>query len=234
VQKSEGFKDTHPIGLATAMNTFVFLSCGIIVLIGCSGVQQESPTTPSNQGTEATPMPQTSASGFPPLNEQDLIRLNERFPRRQQEVLLNAEYVDVFELGECLYGPVKSNSNNQGLSPIEKNKFQGCRVSRHVRVSDSEQRKELVEGILYSIGSSGNGMACFEPRHAVRAIHKGERIELVICFECENFRGSPEHLPVTNFAGDIVEPWEKFSGGFSPAVEPLFERILSKATSKHR
>lgn len=234
MHRLQGFRKTDQFGVAwsTAIIICVVL-CGVCVMTGCLGAQQQSPPPPNNESTEATPIPQTSAAGFPPLSEEDLKRLDERFPKRLREVLQNAKHIDVFELGECLFSPVASNSNSRAPSPIEKNKFQGCRISRRARVSDPEPRKELVEGILYSIGS-GHGNACFTPRHAIRAVHNGERIELEICFECENFQGWPEQQEVKNFAGDIVVPWEKFSGGFSSATKPLFERILSKASSRRR
>lgn len=219
------------IWLTTVVKSCV-LSFVIVVPIGCSTAQQQTQPPPANERTFPTASTQTTAS-FSPLNEQDLKRLDERFPSRQREVLQNALSIDVYEFDDRF--PIKDKSNALGLWPIEKNKFQGYGVSRHARVSDNEQRKELVEGLLYSIGSSGNGMACFGPRHGIRAVHKGERIELLICFECENFQGAPTFgSPVTDFAGNRVEPSEKFSGGFSPAVEPLFERILSRASSKPR
>lgn len=225
------------IGLPTAIRTCVVLSCGILAIIACSEAQQRSPPPPpTNEQTESTPASQTSASGIPPLTEQDSVRLEERFPKRQREVLQNAKHVDVYELGDCQF-PEKGGPNDQGLWPIEKNKFQGCRVLRRARVSDPAERKGLVDTILYSIGSSHMGNACFWPRHGIRAVHDGQLIELLICFECENFKGAPVFRsgslrdPAGNWIGP---PTEKFSGGFSPAAEPLFERILSRKSSNRR
>ncbi len=202
------------------------LSFVIFLSIGCSTADQQTQPPPAYERAGPTASPQTSVFGFPPLSEQDLKQLDERFPSRQRDVLQNASSIDVYEFNDRF--TMKDKSNAHGLWPIEKNKFQGYGVSRHARVSDSEQRKELVAGIRYSVGSSGNGNACFGPRHGIRAVHKGERIELLICFECENFRGSPTFgSSVTDFAGNRVEPSERFGGGFSPAVEPLFERILA-------
>jgi hypothetical protein len=198
----------------------------------CAKIEQQSPPL-TNPQTEATPIDQMSASQFPSLTEQDLKRLDERFPEHQRSVLQNAEQIDVFELADCMHNPTKSGPDDQGLWPINSGKFQNCEVSRHAKVSDAGEKKELVEGILYSI-SSGYGAACFSPRHGVRAIYNSERIEMLICFECENFEGAPEFRTVTNFAGDRVGPSEKFSGGFSTAVKPLFERILLNASPKSK
>src|SRR5205814_192635 len=101
-------------------------------------------------------------SAFPALNEQDLKRLDERFPKRQREVLQNAQRIDVYGFEQC-----GISFYDEELSPVEPGKFQGCPVLRHAKVSDPELRKELIEGILYSIGSSGNGNACFGPRHGI-------------------------------------------------------------------
>lgn len=186
-----------------------------VSVIGCSEAQREIQPPATNEQADATPEPQASQSSFPLLNAQDLKRLDERFPKRQNEVLQNAQRIDVYEIEQC-------GAMGQELWPVEKGKFQGCRVLRHAKVSDLEQRKELIESILYSIGSSGNGNACFGPRHGIRASHNGERMELLICFECENFRG------VTRSDS------ETFGGGFSPASEKLFERVLAaKKTSEN-
>jgi len=154
----------------------------------------------------------------------DLKRVAERFPNRQREVLQNAQHIDVYEIEVC-------GLMEEELLPIERGKFQGCRILRQVKVSNTEQRKELIEGILYSIGSSGNGNACFSPRHGIRAVHNGERIELLICFECENFRGVPPphyvSVPGRDSGTFASRDFETFSGGLSRASEQLFERILS-------
>jgi hypothetical protein len=128
----------------------------------------------------------------------------------------SAQFIDVYEIEQC-------GATGYELSPLEKGRFQGCRVLRHAKVSDPEERKELIEGLLYSIGSSGNGNACFSPRHGIRASHGGERIELLICFECEIFQGAPSSKAVA-FDGSYSE---NFGGGFSTASQELFERILA-------
>lgn len=159
-------KVTCQIDLTTAIKIFVVLATAMLLFIGCARIEQQSPPPLTNQQTEATPIAQMSASEFPSLAKQDLIRLDERFPEHQRGILQNAKHIDLFEIRDCLYSPVNGVPDNQGLWPIERSKFQNCQVSRHTRVSDDGERKELVEGILYSVGSSGNGAACFSPRHA--------------------------------------------------------------------
>ena len=191
----------------TSLIRICVLTFVTFTVIGCSKAQRETQPPATNEVTEATPAPQAFLSPFPLLNEQDLKRLDERFPRRQREVFQNAQRIDVYEIEQCL-------AVGEEPLPLKKGKFQGCRVLRHAAVTDSEQRKELTEAILYSIGS-GLGMACWGPRHGIRASHNGDRVELIICFECENFMGEPR------LHG------ETFGGGFSTASEELFERILA-------
>lgn len=213
---------------------YVVLVCLLIIFVGCSGGEQVTLSSPSGEPAEPTPVTQTSDSVATPLNEQDIVQLKERFPSRQLEVLKNAKHVDVFEIAECLTDSATGKPNEHGLWPIEKNTFQGCLVSRQARVSDSEERKEFVDAVIYSIASWGNGNACWGPRHGIRVVHNEERIELLICFECENFRGAPAFgAPlVRTFDGNYIGGRERFGGGFSPEIEPLFEKILSRVSKR--
>ncbi len=228
----QGLRNKLALDLPRAIKICFVLLCSVIVLAGCAITEQNSPPTPSNERTEATPVSQKSDSGVPLLNEQDLKRLDERFPKRQLEVLQNAKQIEVYEVDVTF---TQGCPSDQELLPIKKNEFQGCRVLRHARVSDPEERKEFVDTVIYSIASWPNSNACWGPRHGIRAVHNEERIELLICFECENFRGAPTYgsSSVKDVAGNYVGGnRERFGGSISPEIEPLFERILSKASKK--
>ena len=222
IARSQLCKSAHEKGKSwTTLIRICVLFFVAFAVIGCSEAQRETQPPATNELTDATPAPQASQSSFPLLNEQDLKRLEERFPKRQRQVLENAQRIDVYEIKPCLA------MLREELLPVERGKFQGCPVLRHAAVTDSEPRKELTGGILYSIGSSHGMMACWSPRHGIRASSNGERVELIICFECENFRGEPHSHGVT-FAGEYSET---FGGGFSRASEELFERILAAKKS---
>jgi len=48
-----------------------------------------------------------------------------------------------------------------------------------------EERDEVLTLLYRGIALSDGSMArCFEPRHAIRAMHRGHTVDLLICFEC--------------------------------------------------
>lgn len=175
---------------------------------GCSQLavqSQQGDSVDTKPTPEAAPTPFT----FPRLSKDNLERLDERLPSRSREILEKTDLIQVFETKICLAG--------RSLAPIEQNKFQGCDILRRAEITDPQLRKQLLEGMFYAIGSSGLGAACSSPRHGVRAEYPGKRIEMLICFQCENFRGA------SNFGN--------FGGGFSRAPQELFEQILRNSPS---
>lgn len=216
---------------ARSLQICLAVFCNGLVLLGCAVTEQTIPPVLSNVQTEATPLLHIPDSGPPPLNEEEIERLKERFPSKQLEVFKNADQINVYEV-DVTFTP--SCPSSEELPPIQKNKFQGCRVLRHTRITDAQKLKEFVDAVFYSIGSWHSGNACWSPRHGVRAVKGDQRVELLICFECENFRGAPAFGPplVRTFDGNYIGGRERFGGGISPAIEPLFETILSKASQR--
>ena len=180
-----------------------------VVHFGCASTVAPAPSNSPTVAVSPT-QPETPPGPSAPQPLSDMARLEERFPKGAREIMEAADRIRVYELKECGFSVFTPT-----LTPIEKNKFQGCTLDRQTEVRDQKLRKELVERIWHAIASSGNGNACFEPRHGIRAEHDGRRVELIICFECENFRGVST---VGNFGG----------GFFATGVEEFFERILSR------
>lgn len=174
----------------------LIILCGILTFSCYRNAARHENNIPESTASTATPYP-FDGSVFQ--------KLDERFPKPMREVFEKAAKVQVLEVGECLYG----NGRSQ---PKQKDQFQGCSVLRQASVTEPELRKQLVEEVEFAIGSHHSGMACFGPRHGIRAESNGKRVELLICFECENFRGASS--------------MGSFGGGISPAVEKLFVRIL--------
>lgn len=52
------------------------------------------------------------------------------------------------------------------------------------RISDSATRDQLIKGLFGSLQPEGPRSACFNPRHAIRAMRGGKTVDVVICFEC--------------------------------------------------
>ena len=69
-----------------------------------------------------------------------------------------------------------------------KGSFHGYKVLAKTGVKDTKTRQRLISALLQGMReNSGNLAACFNPRHGIRAIHKGSHADLVICFECLQF-----------------------------------------------
>lgn len=161
--------------------------------IGCSQVQSGPASMPT-----PTPVPRPT--------ESEADRQERKLPKRSRDLLQLAKSLEVFEVEPCLA--------NHTLKPIESGKFLGCKVTKNKIVTDAGKKGQLLNALFQAIGSSGTGMGCFTPRHGIRAVYKEDRIEVLICFECENFRG--------------VSTFENFGGSLSIAPEKLFEDILAK------
>ncbi len=187
----------------------IILFLALIFSTGCVAETTRSQLQPTPQQNIATSTPKSTPSSFPELSAADSRRLDERFPKQSRQILEQAEKIEVFEIESC------SEAFYPKLGRIEPGKFQGCRITRKAIIKDANLKQKLLAKLFYGVGSSPGGMACFSPHHGVRAIHKNERVELIICFECWNFRGASS-------AGE-------FGGSITNAPEELFEQILANA-----
>ena len=67
----------------------------------------------------------------------------------------------------------------------ENGSFHGYRVLGRVVISDANTHQKLVSALLQGMReNSGEAAHCFNPRHGIYAIRKGNQADLVICFEC--------------------------------------------------
>jgi hypothetical protein len=80
-------------------------------------------------------------------------------------------------------------------------------------VKDAALKRQLLDALYYGIGKSGGSAMCFYPRHGIRGIYNGEKVELAICFQCQNYRGAAKS--------------GTFGGGFSNAPKEFFDYLLS-------
>ena len=63
------------------------------------------------------------------------------------------------------------------------NDFHGYQVLGKVALN-METRNKLIQELLKGMDGAKSVADCFNPRHGIRANHKGKTIDLVICFEC--------------------------------------------------
>lgn len=185
-----------------------------IILCGALAFSCANNSSRSDQNIPAsTPIPDPpygfDGSEFNKVDPSELLTRDQQFPPQMRDILENAPRIQLFETEVCSPG-------GETLTPKVKGRFQGCKVVRQADVTNPEARQRLVEEIIVAMRPFEFGAACFDPRHGVRAEHDGRRVELLICFECINFRG------VSNEAS--------FAGGFSTSAEESFKRILTEKT----
>jgi hypothetical protein len=65
--------------------------------------------------------------------------------------------------------------------------FHGYKVLGKTTVK-GDVRKELVGAFLKGMEGDIQPAKCFDPRHGIRATHDGKTFEVVICFECAQFK----------------------------------------------
>jgi hypothetical protein len=186
----------------------------LILIFGVSCAQNKihSQQQPLPTQEVLTPTVTPTPFSFPKLPVSESSRLDERLPKKARSVLEQAEQIELFELKfnmQCL---------SPELEPIQANKFQGCDYTKKAVITDVSLKKQILDGLFYAVGSSDSGAMCFTPRHGLRAIYKDKRVELIICFQCGNFRGASS-------VGRV-------GGGMSSAWKELFEQVLANSKEK--
>jgi hypothetical protein len=90
-----------------------------------------------------------------------------------------------------------------------------------VEVTDPERRREVVRAVRGDIraGFTVTQAKCFNPRHVLRVVKGGRKIDVVICFECNNY--------------ELYDGEQLVTTGGTPAIagsaEPLLNKILTDA-----
>jgi len=63
--------------------------------------------------------------------------------------------------------------------------FHGYPILGKIEIKEPADRTTIMRALAQGIAKSdGNRAACFWPRHAIHAVHKGTSIDYVICFQC--------------------------------------------------
>src|SRR5687768_17239951 len=167
--------------------------------------RQQPPVPNSNAPTSTKPTPFSLEN----MSVADSERLERMLPAKVRSILEQSEQLELLDLNPDL--PCIDPKTN----PRQRNSILGCRVAKKAVINDANLKKQLIDSFISGVATPGRGMACFTPRHGLRAIHKNERVELLICFECEGFQGE-------STAGNV-------GGTFDTAVQELFLQILNDA-----
>jgi hypothetical protein len=98
--------------------------------------------------------------------------LTDKLPKEAAAILDRAPEIELYSLDPTVDD---SEFGNGGL--------RGWKVLGKTVVKKGEMHTNLLAALNKSIGEGGN--KCFWPRHAIRAVHEGKIVELLICFQCE-------------------------------------------------
>jgi hypothetical protein len=99
----------------------------------------------------------------------------------------------------------------------EKTGFHNMKVAGKTTVKDADTRKKLVTEFVKGLEGEINPARCFNPRHGIRATYDGKTVDLVICFECAQFK---------LYEGKDAEPKTLLIG---KGPEPAFDKVLRDA-----
>lgn len=95
------------------------------------------------------------------------------FPGNSLVVLQQPEQLTLFSI----------SPDNSGKKPGKT--LQGYPILRERPVVDPNAREEIVRAVLDGMRDQKiSGARCFIPHHGLRASRGGERVEMVLCFQC--------------------------------------------------
>jgi hypothetical protein len=64
--------------------------------------------------------------------------------------------------------------------------FHGYQVLGRVEITDTKEKQALLDALCEGVrNNDGMVIFCFNPRHALRIENTGSRVDLTICFECQ-------------------------------------------------
>jgi hypothetical protein len=181
---------------------FCFFSLLLIFASGCSGrsSSQQSERLSSKKQEVTQPTVEPSPYQRLELSRKQSRELDRLFPEKHRRILEEAAELEMFSIG-----------GTAGQKAEEEFRYFG--VVGKMRVTDGRIKAELVSALFDGVATPSNMMGCFKPHHGVRATHEGKTVDLLICFECQNFKGFAE-------SGE-------FGGAISKLPEDLFNRILT-------
>jgi hypothetical protein len=172
-----------------------------------SHVQQEVSVAKAQEVPKPSPEPLTYQKQH--LSRNEVRTLNDLLPASARKVLEQAEEIELLSIVPCGQGYMPSPERN------EPGKFQGCTILKKAVITDVELKRQLLDALYDGVAKTTGGMGCFSPRHGIRVSYKGNRVDLVICFECHIFSG--------------LNGSERIGGSISNLPEEFFNQILKSA-----
>lgn len=185
----------------------------LILAIGCAvkSPQPQSAVTRTQSVPQATTEPESYE--FPQLSASESRNLDRQFPKNARQLLEQSEELELLSIKPCMLS-LNANLSLAALNSNNPEQFQGCQILKRVVITDASLKRRLLDGLYYGIGSPSSTAICFSPRHGIRGILNGARVEIVICFQCHNFRGA-------------AKSGGSFGGSISNAPQEFFDYLLS-------
>lgn len=193
------------------MSKLIALSL-LILAAGCAVKNSQ----PQSAVAQTQPTPQSTPSKvyeFPQLTPSQSRILDRQFPKDARQILEQSEELELLSIKPCFV----SLNANLSLAALEGNnpeQFQGCQILKRVVITDASMKRKLLDALYYGIDSPSMTAACFSPRQGIRGISNSAKVELVICFQCHNFRGAMKS--------------GTFGGSISNAPQEFFNSVLSE------
>jgi hypothetical protein len=102
---------------------------------------------------------------------------NDRRARAALDLLEQADQFELLSLDPVFYP-------NRPKAPVPK--FHDWAIIGKASITSVEVRNKLIDALRNAVVDPPPGkVGCFNPRHGIHAVYKGDSIDLVICFECE-------------------------------------------------
>lgn len=152
------------------MRYFALCLVGTAFFNGCDRAQSQ-PAENSNKIVQA------SKIRLAGLTEEQKRKLDQRIPPEIREALNNAEEFTI------LYNVDKKTMQLEVL-------MSETVPNAAANVADPALKKEFLDSFYSDASINSNGMSCFSPRHRIKAKYKKKVIEMDICYDCANFRGT--------------------------------------------
>ena len=182
-----------------------------------TGCKSKTVSTRAQESANAAPTPYLSYTDPSKLSRQEYMeRLNTQLSEGDRRILEQADELELVSVNPSplLEGP--KSSTGKRVETVAEGMFA---VIGKTKVADPEVKNKIIKALYDGFAASEWSMACFAPRHAIRARSKGKTVELVICFECLNFKGKG---PEGRFGGKISHlPQEFFNTVLTSANIPL-------------
>lgn len=100
--------------------------------------------------------------------------------------------------------------NPRGDAPVgEAESFFGHPITARAKVTDPAAQQRIMDIVEKGMGQWATEAKCFNPRHGIRAVRGGDKVEIAICYECKNAEISVGGETTHTTTGDVRAELDK-------------------------